>query len=501
MERAEEMGVVGWRQVDGLRRPRLRAQQVAPVEGRTGCDRPRRAVRQRTLHHEARRRRLALRADWAGGRPATRALRAGGIAGAKPALPPAVEPGAQVLEARRQRARAHGGSAVSIHPDDVPADGALSVRCDEPLEPVAHGAAARVFRRDQPGAGRREGDRQYRLDHGLDPAWPHPRQGVGDAAAAALHHRRPHGPPRGHAVSLGLPGADHRRRRQRAHGPRRGSQRVDPRGEGVRLQRGEGLMSEPMGFFTDTTVCIGCKACEVACKEWNQLPAANGGVRPLSGDSYDNTRHLDGIHWRHVKFIEQFSADRRQGRWLMMSDVCKHCVHAGCLEVCPTGAIIRTEFDTVVIQSDACNGCRDCIGACPFGVIDINPVSGTAQKCTLCYDRMKVGLEPACAKACPTQSINFGTIADLKTMAQARLGQLERSGESGAYLYGADEGMLGGLNSFYLLVDKPEVYALPPDPQLPSRNLKSSAVWSVLGAVIIALTSLFSFRSRGRGDA
>src|SRR3989442_1334052 len=99
-----------------------------------------------------------------------------------------------------------------------------------------------------------------------------------------------------------------------------------------------------------------------------------------------------------------------------------HCVPPGCLEVCPTGAIIRTEFDTVVIQSDACNGCRDCIGACPFGVIDINPVSGTAQKCTLCYDRMKVGLEPACAKACPTQSINFGTIADLKTMARARLG-------------------------------------------------------------------------------
>src|SRR5437879_1437172 len=151
-------------------------------------------------------------------------------------------------------------------------------------------------------------------------------------------------------------------------------------------------MPEPMGFYTDTTVCIGCKACEVACKEWNQLPATNGGRATLSGDSYDNTRRLDGIHWRHVKFIEQFAPDRRDGRWLMMSDVCKHCVRAGCLEVCPTGAIIRTEFDTVVIQSDVCNGCRDCIGACPFGVIDINPVSGTAQKCTLCYDRMRAGM-------------------------------------------------------------------------------------------------------------
>jgi formate dehydrogenase iron-sulfur subunit len=259
-------------------------------------------------------------------------------------------------------------------------------------------------------------------------------------------------------------------------------------------------MAEPMGLFTDTTVCIGCKACEVACKEWNQLPARNGGIGTLSGNSYDNTGRLDGIHWRHVKFVEQFTPDRSEGRWLMMSDVCKHCVQAGCMEVCPTGAIIRTEFDTVVIQSDACNGCRNCIAACPFGVIDVNPASGTAQKCTLCYDRMKVGLEPACAKACPTQSINFGPIADLKKLAQARLGQLERAGETRAQLYGADEKMLGGLNSFYLLVDKPEVYGLPPDPKLPSRNLKPSALWSALGAVALAILGVFSFRERGGRD-
>src|SRR5712691_9863748 len=151
-------------------------------------------------------------------------------------------------------------------------------------------------------------------------------------------------------------------------------------------------MPEPMGFYTDTTVCIGCKACEVACKEWNQLPSTGGGRHEMSGDSYDNTRRLDGVHWRHVKFVEQFSEDRSEGRWLMMSDVCKHCVRAPCLEVCPTGAIIRTEFDTVVIQSDVCNGCRLCIAACPFGVIDINPASDTAQKCTLCYDRLQAGI-------------------------------------------------------------------------------------------------------------
>jgi formate dehydrogenase iron-sulfur subunit len=256
-------------------------------------------------------------------------------------------------------------------------------------------------------------------------------------------------------------------------------------------------MAQAMGFFTDTTVCIGCKACEVACKEWNQLPAANGGATTLSGDSYDNTRRLDGLHWRHVKFVEQFTPDRSQGRWLLMSDVCKHCVRAGCLEVCPTGAIIRTEFDTVVIQSDVCNGCRDCIAACPFGVIDINPVSGTAQKCTLCYDRMQVGLEPACAKACPTDSIQFGPISELKTRARARVEQLQARGETRAHLYGADDTMLGGLNSFFLLVDRPEVYGLPPDPKLPTRNLKSSSWLTVAGAVLVSLAGLFSFRTRG----
>jgi len=255
-------------------------------------------------------------------------------------------------------------------------------------------------------------------------------------------------------------------------------------------------MAEAMGFYTDTTVCIGCKACEVACKEWNQLPARNGGVGTLSGDSYDNTGKLDGTTWRHVAFIEQIPEDRNEGRWLMMSDVCKHCVRAGCLEVCPTNAIIRTEFDTVVIQSDTCNGCGMCIPACPFGVIDVNPVSNTAQKCTLCYDRLQGGLEPACSKACPTDSIRFGPIRELKQQAAGRVQQLQAGGETRAYLYGADENMLGGLNSFYLLVDRPEVYGLPVDPQLPSRNLVPSSLFTMFGALLAGLVGLFHLRDR-----
>jgi formate dehydrogenase iron-sulfur subunit len=255
-------------------------------------------------------------------------------------------------------------------------------------------------------------------------------------------------------------------------------------------------MAQPMGFFTDTTVCIGCKACEVACKQWNQLPSAEGGRSELSGDSYDNTRKLDGTHWRHVQFIEQFSEDRKDGRWLLMSDVCKHCVQAGCLEVCPTNAIIRTEFDTVVIQSDVCNGCKACIAACPFGVIDINPVSKTAQKCTLCYDRLQNGMEPACSKACPTDSIQFGPVSELHERAALRVAQLHAQGEKRAYLYGADEKMLGGLNSFFLLVDRPEVYKLPPDPKLPSRNVPMSALFSGIGALVAAVIALVNLRNR-----
>src|SRR5438552_327860 len=254
-------------------------------------------------------------------------------------------------------------------------------------------------------------------------------------------------------------------------------------------------MPEAMGFFTDTTICIGCKACEVACKNWNQLPAENGGVKQLSGDSYDNTVRLSGVNWRHVKFIEQFEGPYN-GRWLMMSDVCKHCVQAGCLEVCPTGAIVRTEFDTVVIQQDVCNGCRDCIAACPFGVIDINEDTKTAMKCTLCYDRMSNGLTPACAQACPTASIQFGPIDQLKKTAQTRVQTLQSQGEKGAYLYGADDKMLGGLNSFYLLVDKPEVYGLPSNPQLPTRNLWPSSFFSMAGAVVVGALGLLSFRKR-----
>jgi formate dehydrogenase iron-sulfur subunit len=224
------------------------------------------------------------------------------------------------------------------------------------------------------------------------------------------------------------------------------------------------------GFFTDTSVCIGCKACEVACKEWNAVPA--DGLR-LTGMSFDNTGKLSADTWRHVAFIEQTGPDEGL-RWLMASDVCKHCTHAACLDVCPTGALMRTEFGTVVVQSDVCNGCGYCVPACPFGVIAQREDDGRVWKCTLCYDRIGDDLTPACAKACPTESIQFGDLDELRDRARERVAQLQADGVPQARLYGDDPSDgVGGAGAFFLLLDEPEVYGLPPDPVVTTRDLPS----------------------------
>jgi formate dehydrogenase iron-sulfur subunit len=247
------------------------------------------------------------------------------------------------------------------------------------------------------------------------------------------------------------------------------------------------------GFFTDTTVCIGCKACEVACKQWNRLPA--DGLE-LTGNSYDNTGELSATSWRHVKFIEQFPTESGRvsldvpseppvNRWLMMSDVCKHCVAAPCQEACPTGAIITNEFANVFIQPDVCNGCEYCVAACPFGVITRSDTSGHAHKCTLCYDRQAHGQVPACAKACPTASIQFGPMDELRQRARSRVAELHRQGEPAAHLYGdAPTATYTELNSFYLLLDRPEVYGLPGAPLHPWLHMSGDYLRTVVVGVL-----------------
>jgi formate dehydrogenase iron-sulfur subunit len=301
-----------------------------------------------------------------------------------------------------------------------------------------------------------------------------------------------------------------------------------------------------LGFFTDTSICIGCKACEVACKEWNTLPMddAHGRVDALgmTGESYDNTGMLGANSWRHVAFVEQSrpvdlpmpslgppgarpltdppvtapevpssattaeqtepqrtASGDREIRWLMSSDVCKHCTHAGCLDVCPTGSLFRTEFGTVVVQEDICNGCGYCVPACPYGVIDQREDDGRVFKCTLCYDRTLDGLMPACATACPTQSIQFGDLDELQARADARLAALQEKGVEGARLYGRDEDDgVGGAGAFFLLLDEPEVYGLPPDPVVTTRDLPAMWRHAAAGALgLVGLVASAFLRRRG----
>ena len=320
----------------------------------------------------------------------------------------------------------------------------------------------------------------------------------------------------------------------------------------------DGRRQPRVGFFTDTTVCIGCKACEVACKEWNDIPEMIG---ELTGDSYDNTGMLGANTWRHVAFIEQrvpaitkeatsgvyAGGDRppseivdltrvgRDGlaapidpeapvdaeaprtttvgglempqgssadpdfRWLMSSDVCKHCTTAACLDVCPTGSLFKTEFATVVVQEDICNGCGYCVPACPYGVIDQREHDGRVWKCTLCYDRLRDGLEPACAKACPTDSINFGPLDELQRMAEQRLDEVVTAGIPGARLYGdGPSAGVDGTGSIFLLLDEPEVYRLPPDPVATTKDLGS--MWraaAVAGAAMMAGVAAAVLGGRG----
>src|SRR5438270_12859508 len=253
------------------------------------------------------------------------------------------------------------------------------------------------------------------------------------------------------------------------------------------------------GFFTDSTLCIGCKACEVACKEWNGIDAD---AYDWSGYSYDNTGHLGHSSWRQVKFVENNPVIGEGGNapavtagWEFSSDVCKHCENAGCLESCPTGAIVRTEFGGVYVQPDVCNGCAYCVVSCPFGVVEKNVEDGRAFKCTFCYDRQKVGLKPACATACPTESIKFGLLDEMRLEAQERLEELEGRGITDASVYDPLDTSVGGIHALFLLRGDPKTYNLPPAPEVPTVYLKSGWTSAAIAAGLLFAGTVAAFIS------
>jgi len=253
-------------------------------------------------------------------------------------------------------------------------------------------------------------------------------------------------------------------------------------------------------FLTDSTLCIGCKACEVACKEWNGV--SEDGF-DWSGLSYDNTGSLGASTWRHVKFVEQSPApglggNANEASWTFSSDVCKHCERAGCLEACPTGSIVRTEFGGVFIQPDVCNGCGYCVTACPFGVVERNGKDGRAFKCTFCYDRQKAGLVPACAKACPTESIKFGEIAELREHAHNRVEELRRRGVDDAQIYDPVESGVGGTHAMFIVRGDPRMYNLPPAPEVPTGYLRKAWTSSAVAAGVLLAGTLLAFVFDGR---
>lgn len=254
-------------------------------------------------------------------------------------------------------------------------------------------------------------------------------------------------------------------------------------------------------FLTDSTLCIGCKACEVACKEWNDLP--EDGLN-WTGLSYDNTGAVGHSTWRHVKFLEGTPEPGFGGNapdvssWFFSSDVCKHCEVAGCLEACPTGSLVRTEFGGVYLQPDICNGCGYCVVSCPFGVVQKNEDDGRAFKCTFCYDRQKVGLPPACAKACPTESIKFGEINELRLAGQERVRELQSRGMGDAQLYDPAETSVGGIHAMFVIRGDERQYNLPPQPEVPTVYAQDGWKSAAMGAGVLVLGTLFAFLGSGR---
>ena len=236
--------------------------------------------------------------------------------------------------------------------------------------------------------------------------------------------------------------------------------------------------------YIDTTTCIGCKACEAACQEWNDLKR----VPTEQHGSYQTMPELDADFWNLIRFNEQSSSDGSLS-WLMRKDQCMHCAEPGCLAACPApGAIVQYANGIVDVDPEKCIGCGYCATGCPFDVPKFHKKTGKMAKCTLCVDRVEVGLEPACIKACPTGCLNFGTKEDMVALGNLRVSQLKKAGFNDAVLY--DPQGVGGTSVVTVLKhNRPEWYDLPSNPHVPvlvrvwKQILRPVGVLAALAAV------------------
>ncbi len=273
-----------------------------------------------------------------------------------------------------------------------------------------------------------------------------------------------------------------------------------------------GVRSAPkVAKLIDTTTCIGCKACEVACQEWNDLVGLDDVMPPVTDEhfgTYQTQPDLTANFWNLIRFRE-YEEKRADGtetfHWLMAKDQCMHCEDPGCLKACPApGAIVQYSNGVVDFQQENCIGCEYCVTGCPFDIPRLNAKTKKVYKCTLCSDRLAFGLEPACIKACPTGCLQFGEKSRLVQIANHRVEQLKQHGFEKAAVY--DPPGVGGTGVVYVLGlgDQPEHYGLPKDPGIP----KAVTVWKdilrpagALAMLIGLFGTVFHFVRFGRNEA